>query len=173
MKNEIINYKNNPDLYVFSAITASMSLPILIKPFKINNNLYVDGSVTNDLPFNDIENLNTVLAFKYQNFKDDKDRVFGINNLSNYLISILNSMLLNNVFMEKYQDNIIYIDFDCLDFFMETYEEENVKKAIDISYEQSIVKIKQTCEFLDKRETEKNEKKDINKDINKDICKNE
>lgn len=158
MKNEIFNHKTNPELFVFSAIMSSLSLPILMKPYKINNNLYIDGSVTNDLPFNCVKDLNTVLAFKHANIKEEEERLLEINNLSVYLSSILTSMLLNGVFMEKYQDNIIYIDFDCLEFLMEEFDNNNILKAIEVSYDQSIVKIKKTCAFLKEKQRKQEQK---------------
>ena len=42
MKNEIFNHKTYPELFVFSAIMPSLSLPILMKPYKINNNFKIE-----------------------------------------------------------------------------------------------------------------------------------
>lgn len=166
MKNEIFNYKNNPDMFLFSAIIASMSLPILIKPFKLNNYLYIDGSITNDLPFNLINDLNKVLAFKHINNISEDERIYEINNLPVYLSSILTSMLLNNVFMEKYLNNIIYINFDCLEFLMDEYSLDNVIEAINITYNQSLSKINEVCQYLIKKNRKKNKKNDETKESN-------
>ena len=47
---EYINYKNYPNLKIIDALIMSISLPILFKPFKLNNNFYVDGALLNGYP---------------------------------------------------------------------------------------------------------------------------
>ena len=56
--NFIFNVNDTPDISVIDAIAASMCIPIISKPIKIGNNYYVDGCITNNLPFDVFENVN-------------------------------------------------------------------------------------------------------------------
>ena len=56
--NYIFNVNDTPNISVIDAVAASMCIPIISKPVKINNNYYVDGCITNNLPFDVFENVN-------------------------------------------------------------------------------------------------------------------
>jgi len=56
--NFIFNVNDTPNISVFDAIAASMCIPIISKPVKINNNYYIDGCISNNLPYNIFENIN-------------------------------------------------------------------------------------------------------------------
>lgn len=56
--NFIFNVNDTPNISVFEAIAASMCIPIISKPIKINNNYYIDGCISNNVPYNVFENIN-------------------------------------------------------------------------------------------------------------------
>jgi len=51
-KNKIFSLETTPDLCVFKACSASMSIPLLFKPIKIDDDYYYDGGFTNNFPIN-------------------------------------------------------------------------------------------------------------------------
>jgi NTE family protein len=77
-KNEIFSIDTTPDISVFKACSASIAIPLLYQPVKINGYYYLDGGLTNNLPidiFKDVPREN-ILAVAIQNNKDlDKDDV--------------------------------------------------------------------------------------------------
>tara|TARA_B100001123_G_C15276425_1_gene1012343 strand:- start:654 stop:1487 length:834 start_codon:yes stop_codon:yes gene_type:complete len=50
-KNEYLSYKNNPTMSVITAMQISTCIPIIFKPIKYNNYYYVDGGISNNIPF--------------------------------------------------------------------------------------------------------------------------
>jgi predicted acylesterase/phospholipase RssA len=56
--NFIFNVDDTPNISVFDAIAASMCIPILSKPIRINNAYYVDGCISNNLPYDVFDNIN-------------------------------------------------------------------------------------------------------------------
>lgn len=56
-KNKIFSLETTPDVCVFKACSASMTIPLLFKPIKINNDYYYDGAFTNNFPINLFENV--------------------------------------------------------------------------------------------------------------------
>jgi predicted acylesterase/phospholipase RssA len=56
--NFIFNVDDTPNVSVFDAIAASMCIPILSKPIRINNAYYVDGCISNNLPYDVFQNIN-------------------------------------------------------------------------------------------------------------------
>ena len=56
--NFIFNVDDTPNISVFDAIAASMCIPILSKPIRINNVYYVDGCISNNLPYDVFDNIN-------------------------------------------------------------------------------------------------------------------
>tara|TARA_B100000795_G_scaffold219317_1_gene173608 strand:- start:23138 stop:24118 length:981 start_codon:yes stop_codon:yes gene_type:complete len=56
-KNKIFNIETTPDICVFKACAASMSIPLLFKPVKINDDYYYDGGLTNNFPIKVFENV--------------------------------------------------------------------------------------------------------------------
>jgi hypothetical protein len=56
--NYIFNVDDTPNISVFDAIAASMCIPILSKPVRIDNIYYVDGCISNNLPYDVFKNIN-------------------------------------------------------------------------------------------------------------------
>ena len=57
-KNYIFNVNDTPNISVIDAVAASMCIPIISKPVNIDGTYYVDGCITNNLPFDVFENIN-------------------------------------------------------------------------------------------------------------------
>ena len=51
LKEEYIDYTNNPDISVIKTIQMSTCIPIIFKPIKYNNQFYIDGGIRNHIPF--------------------------------------------------------------------------------------------------------------------------
>ena len=64
MKPIYFDYKNNPDYHVIDCIRASMAIPFLYQPVKINNLTYVDGGV--------------IKSFPIEHFRKEKEETFGL-----------------------------------------------------------------------------------------------
>lgn len=56
--NVIFNVNDTPNVSVFDAIAASMCIPIMSKPIKIGNAYYIDGCISNNLPYDVFDNIN-------------------------------------------------------------------------------------------------------------------
>ena len=57
-KNFIFNVNDTPNVSVLDAVAASMCIPLLSQPIKIDDNYYVDGCLTNNLPYEIFKNIN-------------------------------------------------------------------------------------------------------------------
>jgi predicted acylesterase/phospholipase RssA len=57
-KNFIFNVNDTPNASVLDAVAASMCIPLLSQPIKIDDNYYVDGCLTNNLPYEIFNNIN-------------------------------------------------------------------------------------------------------------------
>lgn len=100
--NFIFNVDDTPNISVFDAIAASMCIPILSKPVRINDAYYVDGCISNNLPYNVFQNINhsdilcvaVYIKADYEipvipNFKEDEEI-----NLSDYFKQICDILYL-------------------------------------------------------------------------------
>ena len=56
--NIIFNVNDTPNISVLDTVAASMCIPILTKPILIENSYYIDGCLSNNLPFEIFENIN-------------------------------------------------------------------------------------------------------------------
>jgi len=80
-KNKIFSIETTPDVCVFKACAASMTIPLLFKPIKIEDEYYYDGGLTNNYPIKLFENvpnnniLGMVLHKSYHNKNKNEDIV--------------------------------------------------------------------------------------------------
>ncbi len=58
MKREVLSNETNPQLSVLDAIKMSCNLPIVFKEINYNNNYYVDGGLTSNIPLDIILDIN-------------------------------------------------------------------------------------------------------------------
>ena len=130
------SHKNTPYIKVVDAIIASISLPILYFPKEIDNELYLDGGITNNFAIN--------------LFKDKKQETIGalvmsdnkyekINNFFDVISSIIFSGVENQTkeLVKEYK-NIIVLnnDIDSTDF---SIDRELKIKSIEDGYDQTYI----------------------------------
>ena len=119
----LFSYESNPNMEVLTAIRISMSVPIIFKPVKFENKIWIDGGCLNNFPIdlfddclenvigiylgtNEIENIET-----FQNVKD--------------YFSQITKCLFKNVFkfnIKKYEKYIIYLNTDKTDWAINKQE---------------------------------------------------
>ena len=106
-KVEYVNHDLNPDFKILDAILATTRIPLFFSPYKINNDIYLDGAVINNYPINFInENeLDTVIGACYM-LKRDTDEITQLfENPNHYekIIKYIYSVMLLNF------NNVMYI----------------------------------------------------------------
>ena len=110
-KNKIFCIEDTPDVCVFKACIASMSIPILFKPTKIDEDYYYDGGLTNNLPINIFKNV------PYENIlgliihKNYNKKIVDDDDIPKPKISVL--FLLNQL-INIYEKNFLLISFGLL-----------------------------------------------------------
>lgn len=78
------DYKSSPNMPIFLALKISMAIPILFQPVSYENELYVDGGITNDIPVNyPCEDNSTTLCVRL------KEVNRGVLGGSNYFYNLL------------------------------------------------------------------------------------
>lgn len=117
-KNEIFSVDTTPDVSVFKACSASIAIPLLYQPVKINGYYYLDGGLTNNLPidiFNDVPRENILAVAIEKNKKLDPDTIIEKNTKPTLLLVIQQIFLLlnisrhNNVLVNKIDNNCTLI----------------------------------------------------------------
>lgn len=110
------SYENTPDIKVIDALIASISIPILYIPKKIDDDLYLDGGITNHFPINIFKNSKkeTIGAIILSNKKRNE-----LTNIFDIISSIVFCGFENqcNGILKEYK-NVIVLDndIDSLDF---------------------------------------------------------
>lgn len=97
-KCDYFSYRLTPDLEVIKAIRISMCIPFVFTAQYLNNNLYVDGGVTENYPINAYQNKEEILGFLLR----DKSVNFKVNGLDEYALAIIQSI--DNKLHELYQN---------------------------------------------------------------------
>lgn len=99
-KNEIFSIDTTPNVSVFKACSASIAIPLLYQPVKINGYYYLDGGLTNNFPieiFKDVPREN-ILGVAIEKNKDlDQETILEKNTKPNILIIIQQIFLLLNI----------------------------------------------------------------------------
>ena len=131
---EKIVFSKNNNIKIIDAICASISIPAIFKPYKINGNSYVDGFVTSNLPIEESENKNIIAINTIsQKFIENKKHKFP-----NQIIEKSYYLMLLNQTKEKLKNiknkNIKYIEFDLEEF--KPYDFHKWRNLVDIGYKQ-------------------------------------
>lgn len=139
-----------PNMSVLTAIEASICIPLIFKPIEYDNNLYMDGGASNNLPLH-IVKCNPgykLLAFCIKSINEKKTEVLKQNFFS-YLLNICSSIINSTVFLElensKNNDTIIVntgdipipglsIEFKNNNIILD-FSKEDIEKAIVYGYE--------------------------------------
>jgi len=70
-KHEYFDYILSPDIKVIDAVCASSAIPVVLPPVKINNKLYYDGALCNNMVLDHIDPLDTIAFSIYCADKQD------------------------------------------------------------------------------------------------------
>jgi NTE family protein len=104
-----VSYKTHPHLELLKAIHMTIALPLVISPYCIGNDCFVDGGMISNYPLNyciknnsitDTNGYNEILGLR-NNYEKDSESDFG-NNIVNqestildYIMSFINKLVLN------------------------------------------------------------------------------
>jgi len=112
-ENEIFSIEKTPDVCVYKACCASMSIPLLFKPINIGDYHYYDGGLTNNFPikiFADVprENIIGMLLYKdndNQNAEHIPVKTINFIYIVKQLMTILNILRVKEVLLKQIQDS--------------------------------------------------------------------
>jgi predicted acylesterase/phospholipase RssA len=109
--NEIFSIEKTPDVCVYKACCASMSIPLLFKPINIGDYYYYDGGLTNNFPikiFADVprENIIGMLLYKdNENIEHIPVKTINFIYIVKQLMTILNMLRVKQVLLKQIQDS--------------------------------------------------------------------
>ena len=131
-KIEYIDHINNPKINILKLIQMTTCIPLLIKPVKYKNNLYLDGGLSGNCPI-EINNSDNYLCIEIYGEKYRK-----INNVLDYIIKSWN-MYSPDILIRKYDKknikiNVSQLNIDFTDFDI-NYDIK--KKLLKEGYEQT------------------------------------
>jgi predicted patatin/cPLA2 family phospholipase len=117
-KEEVFSVDLTPSFSVINAIRISISIPIIFTPFKINDNLYVDGGIVNNFPINHCPEYKTLGLYIKNSKKRDinsiQDLITSCLSLTNDSISEKNIIDVNNITIKdcwnKYKKIVVKIE---------------------------------------------------------------
>jgi predicted acylesterase/phospholipase RssA len=150
-ENCIFSLEETPDVSVFLACEASMAIPFIFKPIKINSEYYYDGLLTNNFPikvFSNVpkENIIGMIIYKTKHKSEyvlEKDNVRKITffNILKQLYTIIDIMRIDYVSLKD-------IDINDRDYY---YIPDNVptQKSINFVVDKKGVKIELTKNQID------------------------
>jgi NTE family protein len=109
----VLNYETEPNLEVWKGLYATSSLPILVPPLEINDDIYIDGGITENFPINRVklENKDKMIGICSTHYKTDWDSILkNINNKNiinyfEYSIEILKILYYNS---ENYSTELCF-----------------------------------------------------------------
>jgi predicted acylesterase/phospholipase RssA len=119
-----ISYKTHPKLQVLQALQMSCALPVLISPFFIDEQCFMDGGVACNYPIKfcieSVQNTDEILGFK-NNYSNNKTVISSESTLLDYILNFLFKAVLS--IESNYEQPVIknqlscdtsYITFDTL-----------------------------------------------------------
>jgi len=95
-KFELLNNVTSPELPIHTAISASIAIPFIFEPIIINNDIYCDGGVLDNLPIDTVINMYNIIDTNEENDTNDTNEENDTNdkNKENEL-SIIGFYLIN------------------------------------------------------------------------------
>ena len=108
--NVIFSTDNYPNISIFDATCASMSIPYFAIPVKINNEYYVDGLLTNNFPLNIFKNVHkdNILGIVIKissNYSLKKIENISFTNFNKRMLEILLTNTSKTTFIEHINEN--------------------------------------------------------------------
>ena len=138
-KNIIFNVNDYPNVSVLDAIAASMCIPTITKPIKIDKYIYVDGCISNNLPYNvfnevnqdNILNIAVHVKTDYQisNLLDKEDDI----NFFEYYKQITSIIYANSLYytylskIEKFKNPLLITESPITTFYNLKINENEIK----------------------------------------------
>lgn len=153
-KFEDINYKNNPDLPLLTAIHMSSAIPVFFSPVCLNNKCYIDGGLVSNYPLmfciEQNNNLDEILGIKndYDIFvreKKENDDV-GEKNKSSDETTINYSS--DESLKENKSTNLITNDSSIIDFIISFIHKVILNLNIDNKSYNIKHEVKCNCQFI-------------------------
>ena len=90
------NVDNSPNVLLIDAIGASTALPILFKPYKIGNELYIDGGLTENIPITIEYNINSNnILILISLTEENNAKIVDNSTIFNYIINMMNILTMN------------------------------------------------------------------------------
>lgn len=144
-KQVYFNHETHPDLEVSKAIRMSSSIPILFKPFKYEDDLYVDGGIIDPCSINYFKNSKETLALM---ITGRKERV--IKDIKDYIVNLY-CCPIEKVREEAYdKPNIIIFDIKVCKSLNFEVSNENIKGIIQEGYDITQEEIPDIIEYFNK-----------------------
>ena len=128
------SHKSTPNMNVIKAIRISTSIPIYFTPVLYENKLWVDGAIIDNYPIHLFKNrLNKTLGI----YLSEKKELTSINNLEDYFICIIESLLegLAIKCTNGYENNTIIINSDNINIINTDFSKEKILEFINIGYD--------------------------------------
>ncbi len=154
-----------PDVCLYDAVQASMSVPMVMRPVVINGDLYVDGGICDNYPLSGFRKSgrNNVLVMELPAILPDN---IEINDFFSFISIIVQTMITNTANDEKLRylcsnHDILKLDGSPISFLpMETYSDGTLKiKITDEDIDNAIgYGYTRMYEFLKLKEKEKEKK---------------
>ena len=148
------NYINTPKVKVTDAIRMSISIPFVFTYNTYLNDIHVDGSIIDNFPIKDFDDLSTTLGIKLINHGelDDHNVDEKINDMEGYIYHILSCYIVQREMhvtrSDIYKNHVIFIDTEKISEMINfSLPKESIKKLIDIGYNAS-------HEFFEKNDIE-------------------
>jgi NTE family protein len=139
------NHENYPDMPIYKAIRMSTSIPLLFKPYKFENELYVDGGIIDPCSVNYFNNPKETLVLmisgrKYEDLASFRD-----------FIICLYCCPIEKVREESYdKPNIIIFNIKDIKSLNFEITDENIKKIIQEGYDITQEELPDIIEYFEK-----------------------
>lgn len=114
-----MDYENSPDISLYDAMIATMSIPFLFPPHKINDEHFVDGGIIDNFPIHLLseQGLGIKIKGRNKNYLDDNGKISGSAYIARLLgivfdtISSSKVIKTNNI-IEVNIPNSLFVDFN-------------------------------------------------------------
>jgi NTE family protein len=134
---EYFNHENNPDMPVRLAVRISISIPFIFEAVKYNGDLFVDGGVLENYPFNYFKDYDNTIGFKLVGNNSKRDNIINhynhdirnIKDYSLYMIKALSNQIERLHISDKYWSRTITINslgIDATDFDLSESHKEKL-----------------------------------------------
>ena len=139
------NHENYPDMPIYKAIRMSTSIPFLFKPYKFENELYVDGGIIDPCSVNYFNNPKEtlVLMISGRNYED-------LSSFRDFIICLY-CCPIEKVREESYdKPNIIIFNIKDIKSLNFEITDENIKKIIQEGYDITQEELPDIIEYFEK-----------------------